>query len=436
MEGLLNLGKLFAPELGSQGIREAEAAQLPGGMAALLAPQRFNNIRKASGNLFGVDTSTSKERLQKALGQLDMSTPQGQAKAVELVRAVDPAIAAQMQQQFKLSRESAAESAARTSTAATGESNMRLRAEELQASNSSAGQFTNSEQAEIRTIRDQLIRRGGYSPQDAQDFATRITTGQIEITPNEDGTATMTDKIGALTGSSANTRLPFIPSGATSEVTGLSNVGNQPLQSAAPAEIQSYADTIGTEGGPSLFEAAEQGTGFWNVTRDVAGRFFNNFYEGALDEEKTQAADTLKNATMPLIRSLSLNPRFPVGEQDRIRESIKIEPKLLRSPGELKVHLVGVDNILEKEQNKLLERMSDPQTQPSQVSQDRVSFRDVQAFRDMIFPKEVRITSIDSSEQVKNMSRTRARGYINNATDQELERLSPEVMAEFLNILR
>jgi hypothetical protein len=108
MEGLLNLGKLFAPELGSQGIREAEAAQLPGGMAALLAPQRFNNIRKASGGLFGVDTSTSKERLQKALGQLDMSTPQGQAKAVELVRTVDPAIAAQMQQQFKVSRESSA----------------------------------------------------------------------------------------------------------------------------------------------------------------------------------------------------------------------------------------------------------------------------------------------------------------------------------------
>jgi hypothetical protein len=105
MEGLLNLGKLFAPELGSQGIREAEAAQLPGGMAALLAPQRFNNIRKASGGLFGVDTSTSKERLQKALGQLDMSSPQGQAQAVELVRTVDPAIAAQMQQQFKVSRE-------------------------------------------------------------------------------------------------------------------------------------------------------------------------------------------------------------------------------------------------------------------------------------------------------------------------------------------
>jgi hypothetical protein len=108
MDGLLNLGKLFAPELGAQGIREAEAAQLPGGMAALLAPQRFNNIRKASGSLFGVDTSTSKERLKQALGQLDMSTEQGQMKAVELVRPINAAVAAQMQQQFKTSKEGTA----------------------------------------------------------------------------------------------------------------------------------------------------------------------------------------------------------------------------------------------------------------------------------------------------------------------------------------
>tara|TARA_R110002094_G_scaffold153354_3_gene140876 strand:+ start:1107 stop:2507 length:1401 start_codon:yes stop_codon:yes gene_type:complete len=107
MSDLINLNSLFgdilppsAADLRAQGMQEAEAAQLSGGMAALLAPQRFNNIRQAAGGLFGVDTSTSKERLQQALTQIDMSSPQGQKKAVELIRTVSPKDALQLQNVF------------------------------------------------------------------------------------------------------------------------------------------------------------------------------------------------------------------------------------------------------------------------------------------------------------------------------------------------
>jgi hypothetical protein len=141
MAELINLNSLFgdilppsASDLRSQGMQEANAAQLPGGMAALLAPQRFNNIRKASGGLFGVDTSTSKERLKQALTQIDMSSPQGQKKAVELIRAVSPTDALQLQNVFDSQAQASATSAAQTVTAEANR--VRAAASELQAQTS------------------------------------------------------------------------------------------------------------------------------------------------------------------------------------------------------------------------------------------------------------------------------------------------------------
>jgi hypothetical protein len=162
MSDLINLNSLFgdilppsAADLREQGMQEAKAAQLPGGMAALLAPQRFNNIRQAAGGLFGVDTSTSKERLQQALTQIDMSSPQGQKKAVELIRAVSPKDALQLQNVFDSQAQASADSAARTSTAATGRGNMNLRERELNATAASTdrdiAQMVDS-QGELTTI--------------------------------------------------------------------------------------------------------------------------------------------------------------------------------------------------------------------------------------------------------------------------------------------
>jgi hypothetical protein len=162
MSYLINLNSLFgdilppsAADLREQGMQEAKAAQLPGGMAALLAPQRFNNIRQAAGGLFGVDTSTSKERLQQALTQIDMSSPQGQKKAVELIRAVSPKDALQLQNVFDSQAQASADSAARTSTAATGRGNMNLRERELNATAASTdrdiAQMVDS-QGELTTI--------------------------------------------------------------------------------------------------------------------------------------------------------------------------------------------------------------------------------------------------------------------------------------------
>jgi hypothetical protein len=110
MSELIDLNTLFASELGdtqqslfNKGIAMADVPL--GRMADVLAPKQASSLRKAAGGLFGVDTSTSKERLQQALTSLDLSNEGDQAKAVELVRAQSPAAALTLQQQFKRSKE-------------------------------------------------------------------------------------------------------------------------------------------------------------------------------------------------------------------------------------------------------------------------------------------------------------------------------------------
>jgi hypothetical protein len=136
MNELLNLNTLFAAELGdtqqsllNRGIAMSEVPL--GRMADALAPKQASSLRKAAGSLFGVDTSTSKERLKQALTSLDLSNEVDQKKAVELVRAQNPAAALTLQQQFKTSREASATNAAQTVTAEANR--VRAAASQLQA---------------------------------------------------------------------------------------------------------------------------------------------------------------------------------------------------------------------------------------------------------------------------------------------------------------
>jgi hypothetical protein len=113
MDGLFDLTKVFGDILGdtpnsllAKGIRLAEVE--PGRMADVLQPTQANTLRRAAGGLFGVDTSNERERLKAALGQLDLQDPAQAAKAVELIRAVDPAAAGSLQAKMQAAQEASA----------------------------------------------------------------------------------------------------------------------------------------------------------------------------------------------------------------------------------------------------------------------------------------------------------------------------------------
>jgi len=61
-----------------------------------------------------------------------------------------------------------------------------------------------------------------------------------------------------------------------------------------------------------------------------------------------QARQFIQSAQNDLIRSLSINPRFPVGEIDRIKEEINISPQVLDNPTLMKDRARAVDNYLRR----------------------------------------------------------------------------------------
>jgi len=68
----------------------------------------------------------------------------------------------------------------------------------------------------------------------------------------------------------------------------------------------------------------------------------------------------LKAAENSVIRGFSLNPRFPVAEQNRIKENINIGPKFFDSPELMQQRMFAVDTFLKNEEAKFLADASDP----------------------------------------------------------------------------
>ncbi len=68
---------------------------------------------------------------------------------------------------------------------------------------------------------------------------------------------------------------------------------------------------------------------------------------GPIDDETVGARQSFKVAENSLIRAFSLNPRYPVAEQNRIRENVAIQPGVLDSATLMRERMRAVDKFLE-----------------------------------------------------------------------------------------
>lgn len=97
---------LAGTDLQQEGITRASAIQGTGlgsnlaRQRALSAPRREQMMSQGAGGLFGIDTRTAGEQVKEQLGQLDVTTPDGQKQAVQLVAQIDPTRALALQTQF------------------------------------------------------------------------------------------------------------------------------------------------------------------------------------------------------------------------------------------------------------------------------------------------------------------------------------------------
>jgi hypothetical protein len=401
-----------------------------GGVAALNAPQQAQQLRYAAGGLFGVDTRTQSEKLREQLGSAMQDTsPQGLIKTAELIQSVNPEKAAELRgaaasmQQQMLQQKQANEAKASILASsqdllrANGKTELADRLPDLFAENPlKAREFvveqiktpvlnTDVRDRKIKDLTNQLIRTQGLNEVEAADKAANIVDGVIRMEYLEDGSVV---ELNEATGKANRVAFnPTIP------------VGAQDAPSAEPYEIPE---------GESLLEAVEKGTGFVNIIPEVVGRFLSNIEPSALSEEKTNARRTLMAADNALIRAFSLNPRYPVAEQERIRENYSIAPSYTDSPASGRLAVLKLDSFIERELSTLNERIQDPATPPDQINADNKLISELNAFRKTLFPAPVTTSNIQTVDDVKALSKARLNNLVQNATREELELLPENVL--------
>lgn len=76
------------------------------------------------------------------------------------------------------------------------------------------------------------------------------------------------------------------------------------------------------------------------------------------DPEVAQARQTFRLAKNNLIRTLSVNPRFPVAEMQRLLGDIDIQPGILTSANQIKNRLISLDKFLNNEKSILINNLN------------------------------------------------------------------------------
>ena len=101
----------------------------------------------------------------------------------------------------------------------------------------------------------------------------------------------------------------------------------------------------------TLWDMAQLGTGPFSALRSGAS-VASGMLGGPVAEKTIQARQFISSAQNDLIRALSINPRFPVGEIKRLQEEINISPKLFDNPKMMRQRMIAVDDYLKRRLNK------------------------------------------------------------------------------------
>lgn len=146
---------------------------------------------------------------------------------------------------------------------------------------------------------------------------------------------------------------------------------------AAKAPPEMVENIVGPEPGQTLFDLAEFATGpvsglksLWAYPAAWAGKSYA--------QKELAARQIFLNASQDLIRSLAINDRYAVAEQNRIIEFVSMTPNILMSPPLLKNKMIGVKTALEVKLNQDLRDADDtglPNDQRNAAKQSAVAVR-------------------------------------------------------------
>jgi hypothetical protein len=129
----------------------------------------------------------------------------------------------------------------------------------------------------------------------------------------------------------------------------------------------------------TIFELADLVSGPGSAMK-AAASVPSGMVGGPVADETLQARQYVVTAKNDLIRALSINPRFPVGEIKRIETEIDVSPKILDNPKMLRSRLISIDKYLKRrvEKEKLV---ANDNTMPTKARQEAMSSaKDIEHF--------------------------------------------------------
>lgn len=450
MSDPIDIGTLFADMLPdpmkaqrNEGVRLSNLVSGGGSAAAYYAPQREATLRNALGGMFGVDTSTPAEKLRGAMQGVDPNNPQDLIRLAAMTDSIDPAKAMQLRQAAaQITADKESQEAQRIVNAQTNAAILASSQDLLKANNKKeladrlpdlfadnpkkAREFAieqikqpalskDQRDRKIKDLTAQLIRTQSLSEIEAVTKATNITDGIIEIQYLEDSSVVEVNKA---TGTA--TRVPFNPTVPSAQT---------------PTQQEDAANPYEIPEGMSLLEAVENGTGFVNIIPETIGRIISNVAPSALSVEKTKAMNVLRAADNGLIQAFSLNDKYPIAEQKKIRENYGIEPAMTDSPSAAKLRVFQLDEFIERELSTIQTRIDDPASPPKQINDDKRVLSNLRAFRSTLFPTEIKAIDLKSPKEVKALSSSRLNNLIKTTTEDELNLLPEDVLNALLEAM-
>jgi hypothetical protein len=132
---------------------------------------------------------------------------------------------------------------------------------------------------------------------------------------------------------------------------------------------------------PTLFEAAERGTGIIPVTASFIAKFP---FMGDTSVGEQQATTFLRNSVNQLNRAIATNPRFAEGEREQIQAELDLSPALLDNPAAMRNRLIGLDDLMGRLEREALAKgeMTNLKAEDRALAREKAA--DIRKIRDLV----------------------------------------------------
>ena len=158
------------------------------------------------------------------------------------------------------------------------------------------------------------------------------------------------------------------------------DTGAGPGSSAAPAgATAARVSTAPKE--PTLFEAAERGTGIIPVTTSFIAKFP---FMGDTAVGEQQATTFLRNSVNQLNRAIATNPRFAEGERQQIQQELDLSPSLFDNPAAMRNRLIGLDDLMGRLEREALAKGETTNLKAEDRALAREKANDIRKIRDLV----------------------------------------------------